>query len=290
MFDWPKYICSVQRMAYTIPHSITSWIIHSSSVSQADGFCINNDKYFTAYKPFFIHISMPEQLVQFEQTEIMATVFNYQSKRLSINIHFYHVDGLCSDAYQSLDKIRLKLNINANSSESFVFPIIPIEIGKFNITLKAITELGNDFLLKQLTVVAPGIVQHYSSSFKLDPSNGGKKDLLKENIEGTGFRLVNQIDPQGLYQNINIVLNRYEKNIVPNTVQYRLSFNNGQQLFQPIFKSSDELTNMIKQPKLNAESHAFELAYNLYTLKYLFQINQVGRKKFDERFALIFSD
>ena len=52
------------------------------SISAADGLCFLEDKRITIYKPFFIHVSMPEYLILNEHTEIRATIFNYLDENL----------------------------------------------------------------------------------------------------------------------------------------------------------------------------------------------------------------
>ena len=260
-----------------VPHSITSWIISSVSISNQDGFCVESpNQRLTVYKPFFIQVSMPATIVQFEKTEISATVYNYHNKSLSTIVHFYHVDGLCSDAYRSLDKAHQEVMIRANGSETLIFPIIAIRIGQFRLRIRAKTGNWMDYVEKDLIVLPPGETMEYSHSSYLDPTNRSKRNEPSKRDINEMTEMIDEIYPERQYQKINISFHPGNNdNIVPETIHHRLSLIGRR--FEPQLKSPEELSHLIRRRKSCGEQTAFFMAFNLHTLHYLQETGRLNR-------------
>ena len=61
----------------TVPDSITTWVLQAIGVSSTNGFGLAPPLHMTAFKNFFVSLSMPYSAQRGEQVSIVATVFNY---------------------------------------------------------------------------------------------------------------------------------------------------------------------------------------------------------------------
>nr|XP_027205521.1 complement C3-like [Dermatophagoides pteronyssinus] len=275
------------------PHSITSWIISSMSISAADGLCFLEDKRITIYKPFFIHVSMPEYLILNEHTEIRATIFNYLDENLIFRIFLYKNDEICSEASKKLERFEINLNIDARSSSAKVFPIVPIKVGTFTIRLKAMTYVNgkymSDIIEKNITILYPGKIVEEITALDLDPGNRARRETTTIVQEKPTNQITSKVYPEKHLQKIDILFqkNIYQQRqqqqqsasnneIVPGTMSHKLSLIGSK--FNPSIKSIEELDYLIKKPKGCGEQNMYYMAFNLYTMKYLKQIGKLQER------------
>ncbi|XP_046910274.2 venom factor isoform X2 [Dermatophagoides farinae] len=282
LFDLILLNKSFQSHTKQAPHSITSWIISSISLSQKDGLCFAKDQRITTYKPFFVHVSMAQFLILNEHTEVSATIFNYLDENLRVKIHFYKNDEICSEASDKIEKSEILLNIKAKSSMTKSFPIVPIKIGTFTIKLKASAYIRNkyisDIIMKNITVRFPGKVIEEATSLDLDPGNRAKRETTIFTEKPTN-RITSKVYPEKQLQKIDILFqkNVEKKNpdveIVPGTMRHKLSLIGSK--FNPSIKSIEELDHLIKKPKGCGEQNMYFMAFNLYTMNYLKQMGKL---------------
>ncbi|KPM05764.1 complement component 3-like protein [Sarcoptes scabiei] len=170
------------------------------------------------------------------------------------------------------------MKVKANSSATKAFPIIPIQVGVFTIKLMASSHYYrrsmSDVILKNITVVFPGVVKEQSQSFDLDPTNRAKRETRVHNNYTSTSQVTSVIDPENLYQKIDIFLNKSDDKIIPGTMRHKLSFIG--QKFNPTIKSMEELENLITKPKGCGEQNMYYMAFNLYTLMYLDKIGKLN--------------
>ncbi|KAH9423430.1 hypothetical protein DERP_003709 [Dermatophagoides pteronyssinus] len=282
LFDIYPLEHRTKTISKMVPHSITSWLISSISISKQDGFCVETpEQKLTVFKSFFIKISMPKSIVQYEQTEISATIYNYHNETLDTIVHFYHVDGLCSDAYRSLDKASTELRLMSNESKTIIYPIIGLRIGQFLIRIKAESGYYKDTIEKDLQILPPGETMEYSHSSNLDPTNRSKRNEQMKRDSNEMIDVIDEIYPEQKYQKINISIHRdlhnhnHQNNIVTGTIHHRLSLIG--ERFEPQLKSPEELSHLIRRRKSCGEQTAFYMAFNLHTMIYLKETNRLNR-------------
>ena len=76
---------------FTLPDSITTWVVQAVGVSTQHGFCVGEPHNITAFKNFFVHLDLPYSAVRLEQLEVQATVYNYLNRDIMVRnvISFY---------------------------------------------------------------------------------------------------------------------------------------------------------------------------------------------------------
>lgn len=72
-------------MEKTVPDTITKWAAGAFCVSPA-GFGIAPNVGLTAFQPFFVSLTLPYSVIRGEVFTLKATVFNYLSKCIMVNI------------------------------------------------------------------------------------------------------------------------------------------------------------------------------------------------------------
>ncbi len=68
----------------TFPDSITSWSLQAVGVSSTAGMCVAVPSNVTVFKEYFLQLDMPYSVVDGEQVEIRATLYNYRDDDLAV--------------------------------------------------------------------------------------------------------------------------------------------------------------------------------------------------------------
>lgn len=69
----------------TVPDTITKWAAGAFCVSSV-GFGVSPNTGLTAFQPFFVSLTLPYSVIRGEVFTLKATVFNYLSKCIMVNI------------------------------------------------------------------------------------------------------------------------------------------------------------------------------------------------------------
>ncbi|NXF93793.1 CO4 protein, partial [Eubucco bourcierii] len=157
---------SVENFA---PDSITTWEVQAISISPEKGFCIAEPHTFAVFKDFFVSLRLPNSVRRQEQLEIKAVIYNYLPNDLQVTVTMDAVKGLCtSEATQK--SVQLTLLAKGNSATPAYFPVVPLTVGEFPITITAFdTVLGySDSIRKYLNVVAEGVLQREEKTICLN--------------------------------------------------------------------------------------------------------------------------
>ena len=70
----------------TFPDSITSWSLQAVGVSATSGMCVARPSNVTVFKEYFLQLDMPYSVVNGEQVEIKATLYNYRDDNLAVGV------------------------------------------------------------------------------------------------------------------------------------------------------------------------------------------------------------
>lgn len=78
----PGFLCSrsysgKEAVHVTVPDTITEWKAMTFCTSQASGFGLSPTVGLTAFKPFFVELTLPYSVVRGESFRLTATIFNY---------------------------------------------------------------------------------------------------------------------------------------------------------------------------------------------------------------------
>lgn len=87
---WFLLICSYRDsgsvdVEKTVPDTITKWAAGAFCVSSV-GFGVSPNTGLTAFQPFFVSLTLPYSVIRGEVFTLKATVFNYLSKCIVVNI------------------------------------------------------------------------------------------------------------------------------------------------------------------------------------------------------------
>jgi alpha-2-macroglobulin len=72
----------------TIPDTITEWIGNTVCTHESDGVGVTEMTGVTAFKPFFVSLTLPYSAIRGEVLPIVVTVFNYLSDCITVSDSF----------------------------------------------------------------------------------------------------------------------------------------------------------------------------------------------------------
>uniref|UniRef100_A0A8B9JND9 Complement component c3a, duplicate 1 n=1 Tax=Astyanax mexicanus TaxID=7994 RepID=A0A8B9JND9_ASTMX len=139
--------------------SLTTWQVLAVSLSPTHGICVADPFEMVVRKSFFVDLKLPYSAVRNEQLEIKAVLHNYSNKkREKVLVVFRETKDVCSAASKK-GKYRTTVSIDAMSSRSISYFIIPMKLGNFEIEVKAVSiDSGyGEAVKKQLKVVVSGV-------------------------------------------------------------------------------------------------------------------------------------
>ncbi|KAL0202489.1 hypothetical protein M9458_000507, partial [Cirrhinus mrigala] len=115
--------------------------------------CVADVHEMTVVKSFFIDLKLPYSAVRNEQIEIKAVIHNLYSKRVKVRVELMETKDICSPASKRR-KFQTMVMVDAKSSYSVPFVIVPLALGRHAIEVKAAAAgRGSDGVRKELLVV-----------------------------------------------------------------------------------------------------------------------------------------
>ncbi|KAA0721788.1 Complement C3 [Triplophysa tibetana] len=163
--------------------SITTWVITAISLSKDNGICVATPEEAVVRTDFFIDLKLPYSAVVKEQIEIKAVIHNSitSSKKEKVFVELLPTDRICSEA-SNKKKHRKTIEIEPMKSYSVTFPIVPLDIGHFDIEVRAVlVTLGTvDAVKKELKVVTNGVLTTANEfTLDLDPAQHSGNQILR---------------------------------------------------------------------------------------------------------------
>ena len=73
-------------LSVKVPDTITSWVASAFAMSNSSGLGISKPTSLKVFQPFFVSLTLPYSVIRGEEVSIMATVFNYENKCLTVSI------------------------------------------------------------------------------------------------------------------------------------------------------------------------------------------------------------
>ncbi|XP_012945936.1 CD109 antigen [Aplysia californica] len=153
----------------TVPDTITSWVASAFAFnSKIELGMAPNQANLRVFRPFFVTLNLPYSVINGEQLALQAIVFNYlnddaqvrvtlaQSKSFSVLAEEHGLEVLKQE-----DTVQDVL-IKAGEGMSVFFPIVPHELGKIDIEVKAQTTRAADAVRKQLLVEPEGVAKEFN--------------------------------------------------------------------------------------------------------------------------------
>uniref|UniRef100_A0A4W2DNB5 Complement C3 n=1 Tax=Bos indicus x Bos taurus TaxID=30522 RepID=A0A4W2DNB5_BOBOX len=161
----------------TMPDSITTWQFVAVSIKTGQGLCVSDPFELTVMKPFFVDLKLPFSVIRNEQVQIQAVLYNFLQQSVKVRVEFPHKESLCSAAKPDAPSRRI-VAVPPFSSKVVPFVLLPLEIGKVDVEVKARGSVVQDHVRKTLLVQAGGQIEQISQSFLLNPQGQTKTQLV----------------------------------------------------------------------------------------------------------------
>ncbi|KAL6482007.1 hypothetical protein MHYP_G00100870 [Metynnis hypsauchen] len=243
--------------------SITTWQILAISLSQTHGICVADPYEMIVKKNFFLDLKLPYSAVRNEQLEIKAILHNFSNNKYKVRVEFTETEHVCSAASKK-GKYRTTVDVDAQSSRSISYIIIPMELDKHWIEVKAAvygSTIG-DGIRKALKVVSEGVLTSVEEkNVELNPAKveGGvqvfhlRSDIPERQIPGSNANTYITLSGQDLSQTIEQAI------------------------------SGDFMGRLIVQPSGSAEHNMIYMTLPLIATHYLDTTKQWEEVGFDRR-------
>uniref|UniRef100_A0A8C1RJI8 Complement component c3a, duplicate 4 n=1 Tax=Cyprinus carpio TaxID=7962 RepID=A0A8C1RJI8_CYPCA len=169
-----RHHCSASDVPVLLKDSITTWEITAISLSSTHGICVADVHEMTVVKNFFIDLKLPYSAVRNEQIEIKAIIHNLYSRKVKVRVELMETKDICSPASKR-GKFNTIVTVDAKSSYSVPFVIVPLALGRHAIVVKAAAAgRGSDGVKKDLLVVSEGVLTKLNENLQFSPSKKGK--------------------------------------------------------------------------------------------------------------------
>ncbi|KAF6338697.1 alpha-2-macroglobulin like 1 [Rhinolophus ferrumequinum] len=166
----------------TVPDTITKWKAMTFCTSQSNGFGLSPTVGLTAFKPFFVDLTLPYSVVRGESFRLTATIFNYLKDCIRVQTNLAK-----SDEYQveSWPDSQASSCLCADEAKTYHWNITAIKLGHVNFTISTkildsnelcggqkgfVPEKGrSDTLIKPVLVKPEGVLVEKTHSSLLCP-------------------------------------------------------------------------------------------------------------------------
>ncbi|XP_070685213.1 alpha-2-macroglobulin [Pempheris klunzingeri] len=172
------------NMEQTVPDTITKWAAGAFCVSSV-GFGVSPNTGLTAFQPFFVSLTLPYSVIRGEVFTLKATVFNYLSKCIMVNVTLADSDQY---TFRNCDGCQYSVCLCGEESRTFSWIVTPTALGEVNLKVSAealktdilcgnevatVPDVGRiDTVVRTLLVQAEGTPQMVSHNALLCPADG----------------------------------------------------------------------------------------------------------------------
>ncbi|XP_061008141.1 complement C3-like [Dama dama] len=165
----------------TMPDSITTWQFVAVSIKTGQGICVSDPFELTVMKPFFVDLKLPFSVIRNEQVQIQAVLYNFLQQSVKVRVEFPHKESLCSAAKPDAPSRQI-VAVPPSSSKVVPFVLLPLEIGKVDVEVKARGSGVQDHVRKTLLVQSqsPLITQGCACSGQTQTQLVPKQEFLNK--------------------------------------------------------------------------------------------------------------
>ncbi|XFG13084.1 hypothetical protein AB1E19_016708 [Capra hircus] len=111
------------QLQLLLPDSLTTWEIHSVSLSKSTGLCVATPARLLVFREFHMHLRLPVSVRRFEQLELRPVLYNYLDRDLTVSVLVSPVEGLCLAGGGGLAQ---RVQVPAGSARPVGFSVVPI--------------------------------------------------------------------------------------------------------------------------------------------------------------------
>ncbi|XP_023389698.1 alpha-2-macroglobulin-like protein 1 [Pteropus vampyrus] len=175
----------------TVPDTITKWQAATFCTSQSSGFGLSPTVGLTAFKPFFVDLTLPYSVVRGESFRLAATIFNYLKDCIRVQANLAK-----SDEYQveSWKDSQASSCLCADEAKTYHWNITAVRLGHVNFTISTkildsnelcggqkgfVPEKGrSDTLIKPVLVKPEGVLLEKTHSSLLCPKGKAASESI----------------------------------------------------------------------------------------------------------------
>ncbi|XP_029301916.1 alpha-2-macroglobulin isoform X2 [Cottoperca gobio] len=167
-----------------VPDTITKWAAGAFCISSV-GFGVSPNTGLIAFQPFFVSLTLPYSVIRGEVFTLKATVFNYLSKCIMVQITLADSDQY---TFRNCDGCQYSVCLCGEQSRTFSWIVSPTALGQVNLKVSAealktdilcgnevatVPDMGAiDTVVRTLLVEAEGTPQMVSHNALLCPAEG----------------------------------------------------------------------------------------------------------------------
>ncbi|KAM8777502.1 LOW QUALITY PROTEIN: alpha-2-macroglobulin-like protein 1 [Rhynchonycteris naso] len=115
----------------TIPDTVTKWKAMTFCTSQSSGFGLSPTVELTAFKPFFVELTLPYSAVCGESFRFTATIFNYLKDCITVQTHL----AKSEEYVESWTDSQSSSCLCADEAKTYHWNITAIKLGRVNFTI-----------------------------------------------------------------------------------------------------------------------------------------------------------
>ncbi|TKC52175.1 hypothetical protein EI555_018153 [Monodon monoceros] len=239
-----------ESIRVTVPDTITTWKAMTFCTSQSRGFGLSPTVGLTAFKPFFVDLTLPYSVVRGESFRLTATIFNYLKECIWVQTNLAK-----SEEYQVEPETDSQASscLCTDESKSYHWNITAVKLGHVNFTIST-----NILDLNELCGDQKGFV----------PEKGQSDTLIKPVLVKPEGVLVEKthsslLCPKGKVASESISL-EVPVDVVPDSAKAYVSVHGD--IMGTALKNLDSLVQM---PKGCGEQNMLLFAPIIYVLQYL---------------------
>ncbi|XP_059162968.1 CD109 antigen-like [Physella acuta] len=164
----------------TVPDTITSWVVSAFAINSKLGLGVApTQAHLKVFRPFFVSLNLPYSVTRGEQLALQANVFNYLPDDMQVRVtlaeskrfHNIFIDATGNQELKQVDVVQ-EVMVKAGEAKSVYFPIVPADLGRIDVEVKAQSTKAADAVRRQLLVEAEGVPKQYNVPVIIDLTEG----------------------------------------------------------------------------------------------------------------------
>ncbi|XP_045146453.1 alpha-2-macroglobulin isoform X2 [Echinops telfairi] len=240
----------------TVPDTITEWKAGALCLSNDTGLGLSPSATLQAFQPFFVDLTMPYSVVRGEAFTLKATVLNYLSKCIRVQLHLEDSPKFLA---VPVEKEQTSHCICANGRQTVSWEVTPKALGNMNFTVSAEALDSQELCGSEKTIV---------------PKEGKKDTVVKPLlVEPEGIKMETTFNtllcPSGAELSERLSLN-VPPNVVKESPRASVSV-----LGDILGSAIKNLQNLLQMPYGCGEQNMVLFAPNIYVLNYLNETQQL---------------
>ncbi|XP_054716193.1 CD109 antigen-like [Uloborus diversus] len=179
----------VASVTHVVPEFLTTYSISAFAIHPSDGLGISTSiSQVSAYRPFFITMSLPYTVLMGEDLAIQVVVFNYNNQAIQAEVSMenrrrefeFTTAGQENANFDEQNRRTKIVTIPPSDGIPVSFLITPKKVGYIEIRVSASSSRAGDSLSKRLLVQPEGSTQFFNKAFLVDLRSPGRQ--LKKNV------------------------------------------------------------------------------------------------------------